>query len=432
MTNDYEIGYCKPPFNTRFKGGQSGNHKGRPKGQPKKEGIIELLGKELKTKLILKDGSKITKEEALVRQLCNKASSGDFRSGKLILDFANRQKTDNLAVEFFKRLIKDKVVTEKNVADYVNGAKLLELERLPLALSELYNEWKRSYADSWLAIMDVLMLMHIWQYLTALLVMKDIVRVLNAEQAFWNGFEMALEGVSSEKKRKQLLAQAEASRKYKKTDTKLYKLAESMDKFMVLATINMLVGMRNQYEKAVSYEKAREGYFRPENCHDVSLYAELYFTEKYHFDKENEKNVEEFADDQEEGISQFEELPGEGKDFNDLRAKLKKEDIYFVFRWYGGIAVEVTDLIYNEITNDNSDMVIVSLFHSRGQLLRNFLIDQMRGQPFEEYDFEGEMREDMRRYKEKERAKEEERLEKERAEEDLANMEVRTGNEETE
>ena len=32
---DYDIGYGKPPEDTRFKKGQSGNPRGRPKKQPK-------------------------------------------------------------------------------------------------------------------------------------------------------------------------------------------------------------------------------------------------------------------------------------------------------------------------------------------------------------------------------------------------------------
>ena len=32
MSDDYEVGYKKPPIHTRFKPGVSGNPKGRPKG----------------------------------------------------------------------------------------------------------------------------------------------------------------------------------------------------------------------------------------------------------------------------------------------------------------------------------------------------------------------------------------------------------------
>lgn len=32
MSDDYEIGYKRPPKNTRFQKSQSGNPKGRPKG----------------------------------------------------------------------------------------------------------------------------------------------------------------------------------------------------------------------------------------------------------------------------------------------------------------------------------------------------------------------------------------------------------------
>lgn len=38
--NDYEVGYGKPPKNSQFKKGQSGNPKGRPKGEKNKKSVI--------------------------------------------------------------------------------------------------------------------------------------------------------------------------------------------------------------------------------------------------------------------------------------------------------------------------------------------------------------------------------------------------------
>ena len=40
--DDGKVGYGKPPMNTRFKAGQSGNPKGRPKGQSNLTKLIEL------------------------------------------------------------------------------------------------------------------------------------------------------------------------------------------------------------------------------------------------------------------------------------------------------------------------------------------------------------------------------------------------------
>lgn len=41
---DYEVGYGKPPKDTRFKAGQSGNPKGRPKGKSSAAKLIEFEG----------------------------------------------------------------------------------------------------------------------------------------------------------------------------------------------------------------------------------------------------------------------------------------------------------------------------------------------------------------------------------------------------
>ena len=80
LEDEYKVGYGKPPKETRFKPGQSGNPKGRPKNS---KNTFELLQKEVDKQIILKEGGKevkLTKKQAMLRHLINKAVQGDTRS----------------------------------------------------------------------------------------------------------------------------------------------------------------------------------------------------------------------------------------------------------------------------------------------------------------------------------------------------------------
>lgn len=84
----YTVGYKRPPEHTRFKKGQSGNPKGRPKGSLN---FIQALEKELRSPVTVKEpggGSRtITKFEAALKQLANKAAMGDHRAMALLMSF---------------------------------------------------------------------------------------------------------------------------------------------------------------------------------------------------------------------------------------------------------------------------------------------------------------------------------------------------------
>ena len=75
-----KIGYRNPPQSTQFKKGHSGNPKGRPKG---KRNLATVLEKTLHEKVVINENGRrktITKLEAAVKQLVNKAASGDLRA----------------------------------------------------------------------------------------------------------------------------------------------------------------------------------------------------------------------------------------------------------------------------------------------------------------------------------------------------------------
>jgi hypothetical protein len=74
----YEVGFGKPPKNHRFQKGTSGNAQGRPKGR---RNLATVLGRTLQEKVIINENGirkTVTKLEAAVKQLVNKAASGDL------------------------------------------------------------------------------------------------------------------------------------------------------------------------------------------------------------------------------------------------------------------------------------------------------------------------------------------------------------------
>ncbi len=87
-TKHYKVGYKKPPISGQFKKGVSGNKKGRPK--KKKESMTdkstsEILQKVLNDTISVSDGQgpkTITKVEAMITQLVNKAINGDMQAFK--------------------------------------------------------------------------------------------------------------------------------------------------------------------------------------------------------------------------------------------------------------------------------------------------------------------------------------------------------------
>jgi hypothetical protein len=78
MDNFYDVGYGKPPKQTRFRKGASGNRRGRPKGR---RNFATVLTEILKEKIVINESGvrkTVTKQEAALKQLVNKATSGDL------------------------------------------------------------------------------------------------------------------------------------------------------------------------------------------------------------------------------------------------------------------------------------------------------------------------------------------------------------------
>lgn len=81
----YETGYGKPPRHTRFKKGESGNPKGRRKGS---RNLASDLESALQEQVTINEGGvrkKVTKKQAALKQIANKAASGDVNSLRMLI-----------------------------------------------------------------------------------------------------------------------------------------------------------------------------------------------------------------------------------------------------------------------------------------------------------------------------------------------------------
>jgi hypothetical protein len=81
---EYAANYRKPPLDTRFKKGQSGN----PRGRPKKD-LPGLLVAPLNEPVFVTTSGrrrKITKREVIVTQMVNESAGANLRATKMLID----------------------------------------------------------------------------------------------------------------------------------------------------------------------------------------------------------------------------------------------------------------------------------------------------------------------------------------------------------
>ena len=84
-SEDYAVGYGKPPTHSRYQPGQSGNPKGRPKGALNLAGALNRALREKVTIVEQGRSRQITKLDAAVKGLVNRAVKGDAKAMQQML-----------------------------------------------------------------------------------------------------------------------------------------------------------------------------------------------------------------------------------------------------------------------------------------------------------------------------------------------------------
>ena len=99
----YKVGYGKPPKETQFKKGQSGNRKGRPKGAANKireDSVLTIIAREARREVLVNDGTRTLALPLIVasaKSLAQKAAKGDLRALSVLLPLLTMAEKKNLS-----------------------------------------------------------------------------------------------------------------------------------------------------------------------------------------------------------------------------------------------------------------------------------------------------------------------------------------------
>lgn len=97
--SDVPVGYGRPPRQSQFRPGQSGNPRGRPKGV---KNLSTDVSEELAERILVSEGgkpSKVTKQRALLKTLLAKALKGDVRAAVQIISLTPMAEQARQAVQ---------------------------------------------------------------------------------------------------------------------------------------------------------------------------------------------------------------------------------------------------------------------------------------------------------------------------------------------
>lgn len=133
----YEVGYGRPPIESRFKPGKSGNPSGRPKGAKNKpskkfEKIKHLYSKIADEKITIRKGDKparMSMMECILQQAMNQAVKGEAGMTKLVLKLGREIEQEDRRLR--DRLLEEAIGYKKDWSDELMLRKMKGIHNLP-------------------------------------------------------------------------------------------------------------------------------------------------------------------------------------------------------------------------------------------------------------------------------------------------------------
>ncbi len=126
MSEENEVGYCKPPKHTQFKKGRSGNPKGRPKGNRNFKTDVKDT---LEEPVHLTEGGRrrtVSTQTAVLKRLREQALRGKARALDRLLGLAQVYNDEEITEEAAQLSLSDSEVLEAFKARTLRTAGLVE------------------------------------------------------------------------------------------------------------------------------------------------------------------------------------------------------------------------------------------------------------------------------------------------------------------
>lgn len=332
MTNNYAVGYKNPPKHTQFKKGCSGNSKGRPKGK-KDKSLNALLEKELESKLVLPDGSKITKKAAIVKQTVHQAISGNDKSAKLAIDLMKKCEKEKISESFLKRLINENYITQDAANDYAHHKNDLDFNGKSKTINNILYKKISNETSAWDSVHWLDSMSFIGNTIICKNFLGSILFQMQEEISFWEGIELSLRKFKIQgEERLKAIASFEKKRRFKRPTKQQYNNCFKLNFILLLKMGSHFNIIIKSTLKKPFFEEQKEAYFNEDRKKSLLEHA------KKELDEISYKHVQDILNECKADYETFINQPLYNMNLDEVhlltKCNITPKQIEDIFTWY--------------------------------------------------------------------------------------------------